>query len=778
MKNVVGFDLNGWHDLAIRNWQITPGEGIEVGGPFEFTGGVGSVVVTLDEDSREPRYLGGIQALIAPHGSGPGWGEVGKDLRRSQVLALLEKPEDNIMALAMALAALAPGGKFTGILSIPDTSDMRETAQEALLKALRKSGARRGLLVWQPVLALLGALKIKQVAEAARIGVINHCEKGFTTQILELRRDDIATPERQQVGQFHVSDLGLQHLLDRAFDEIKTSLPGKQRQAHLSAAQSPWRMALGEVQQTEVMRAENGDWVILTPPTKLEIPNEEPPASIAEHLSSCDLVLFHSPATGHITAEILEWMKILISPPVLALQRNAIALGALEAAQRLQQNQPIYFDFLPQISTIVQNRGGAKNMDLIPDNARLRAGETYRSRNPAQFSLQQGTRSLSVFLKKENVTLARKATIDLPTVPKENVSVSLSVEQKPASGRARLTLTSDGFSAPRIVDWDSAVVQAENWQAIIDAQRPQLPTVPNRLVLPCGMETWRDQPRAEGLARILERNLSASTIRWDELAGKLPARPEGEYAISSDGGLPADLDRKSEADLDQISEHAGADILARLKGTGSVKNDSLRFLTWQFHRCPQWVVGHMIDALMSSGAKHPFRVAGFHTLLPQGVGRTAVNSEDQKRIFGFLFDLLPVNWKKDQLACAAFLLSRNDNAPKLLSRKDVEFLARVAIITMRKSIGTEYTSTFIYAPYLLVGLLRWRLREPNALVAGADPVASDLLNVTEDVIQDLRHAARTQPKLKKYIDILRDVVEELKGQGINPNLLLDLESLT
>jgi hypothetical protein len=293
------------------------------------------------------------------------------------------------------------------------------------------------------------------------------------------------------------------------------------------------------------------------------------------------------------------------------------------------------------------------------------------------------------------------------------------------------------------------------------------------------METWEDQPRAEGLTPILKRNLRGPAIDWRELADKLSARPEGKYAISSDGVLPDKLHGASRNALIKISGEAEADIRERLKGRGSNENHSLRFLTWQFHRCPQWMVAPMLDALEASHLCHPFRInTAATTLLLQGIGRAASEQADQHRSFRYLCGLPLANWKKNHLACAAFLLSRTDGAPLCLARRDVEFLAKVAVMAMQNSLGSQYTSKFIYAPFLLVGLLRWRLKEPVALVAGSDTVADELLKITELVIGDLGSKVRAQPQLRKYHEVLMDVVEELRGQGTNPNLLLDLESLT
>ena len=189
---------------------------------------------------------------------------------------------------------------------------------------------------------------------------------------------------------------------------------------------------------------------------------------------------------------------------------------------------------------------------------------------------------------------------------------------------------------------------------------------------------------------------------------------------------------------------------------GTAENHSLRFLTWLFHGCPQWIVEPMIDAMMQANTHHPFRAnSAATTLLLQGIGRTASGSAEQRQAFDFLLRVPSESWNKNHLACASFLLSRNDSAPKLLSRKDVEFLSRVVAARMQKSLGTNYTATFIYAPSLLVGLLRWRLREPQAMVAGTDSVADEMLIATENTIEDLSSRIAGQPRLRKYRDVLR-----------------------
>ena len=55
----------------------------------------------------------------------------------------------------------------------------------------------------------------------------------------------------------------------------------------------------------------------------------------------------------------------------------------------------------------------------------------------------------------------------------------------------------------------------------------------------------------------------------------------------------------------------------------------------------------------------------------------------------------------------------------------VEKISKRVVLEFRNALGSEYT-TFNYAPLLLVGLLRWRIIAPNALVFGKDKIAMNL----------------------------------------------------
>lgn len=85
---------------------------------------------------------------------------------------------------------------------------------------------------------------------------------------------------------------------------------------------------------------------------------------------------------------------------------------------------------------------------------------------------------------------------------------------------------------------------------------------------------------------------------------------------------------------------------------------------------------------------------------------------------------------------------------------------------------------FNYAPFLLAGLLRWRLTNPTALVSGVDPLAADFLAIIEEVEADMakrsRPSANLQRRRDKILPILQDLKAELLGEGTNPDLLMDI----
>jgi len=414
--------------------------------------------------------------------------------------------------------------------------------------------------------------------------------------------------------------------------------------------------------------------------------------------------------------------------------------------------------------------------NLVPEDEVLPAGKLYVSRTPARFHLLPGQDQISVYLRKETESAPRLARLEGIAKPDKATEVQLTLQQQPVAGRARLTLTSAALPTPHVIDFEAAETQGETWEEIIARHERSRPTIPDRLVLQCGMQVWDGFANRNGLSELLKREAARASPDWGALATQLSARPEQRFAINSDGSLLQALPLDDEATLDQMIDRAKREVLSRLTTRRYRDNDALKFLTWTFRRCPQEVIPHILVAL--DYPDHPFRRRGRLTLLLQGLGRTLRQPNDMRRAMDYLLALPSAAWKKDQTACMAFLISRTDDALSLLERPDVEYLAEIVRTGLERECGGHYTSTFIYLPILLVGLLRWRMVEPWALVAGQDPAADRMAEPLDAIIRDVTGRTGRDPRLVRYVELLKASREALSGGGGHSHLLADLFGLT
>ena len=774
MKKLCGYDLNGWRDTAARNWIVlSDGEEREVPSTV-IAGGIFGVVVETGAKA-DGGLVGGAQASIAPHGLGAGWGVIGASEKRFRVVDLLNA-DPSVAHLTAAMKGMSSLASF-GVASLDDHAGTSELLQERLLMALRKARISTPLLVWRSVLATLFAIEDATLVEGQTVGVISHVADGVSVQRLRIRREHshgrtILAPERRSVGKLIGSRWGYRGL-DQIARTAVHAASSSERTDHLDWARSRGELTLGVPVTSEVVRKSNGDWQILNPPTLIDLSQMEDLPDLRDEVAGCNLILLETLSQGPARDAFRSAIEKSVHGDVVLLTDNSVAEGALYAARRLSNREPIYFDFLPQISTIVQRRDGAENYDLVDSNETLPAGEVYRSPKPARLAIQAGQDRFSIFLKKETIEYPRKAEIIIGSKVDQTVPVEVWVEQSPASGRAKILVHSLKFGHQFQIDWEAATELPQHWDDLLAGFKKPAPTIPGRLVLPCGLDAWNDSPRADGLFTLLEKNGDRDVVDWTALANRLSARPGGRYAISSDGEIPAGIDAASIARLDRLVEKALDEVRRGLKG-GSVGTQSIRFLTWQFRRCPAEVSGWLLDAWEKEVRGHPIFTQGAHWKLAyQGFGRIANNRNLElqaiHKVLGKTIDLW--KWQKET-AAMAFLLSRSETAPRLLTRKDVERLAKRVLREFEESVGSTYTR-FQYAPMLLVGLLRWRVVEPFALVEGQDPIADKLIKAVEKTIADLKHKDRSRP-FAKYGRILEQVLEELRGEGSNPELLLDI----
>lgn len=787
-RKLCGYDVNGWRDGVARNWVARPGDEEEIGVVRIVEGAVLPDVVLAGEGVSQ-RWIGGAQAVLAPHGRGGGWGKTfGVPERRQSIRSLIADETVSSSVLAAAFTGLAQGASHS-VAAIADTAATTERIQERVFAALNVARAGKALLVWRSVLSVLHAIQQGSpqawMHNGARIGIIGHLENGFAFQTLLLRVEtrgstSVIAPERRQFGAQVDSKLGYEGLASAALAQLMALAPDN-RSDHFASARAIGRLAFGLQSIPEPLRKANGDWDILHPPELLKLPEPDFVPDSRALLGRCDVVFFESLTEGKVRQEILRAMQAIFDSPIVPLPPTAVAKGALIAAERYAAGETVYFDFLPQIATIVQGSEGAVSYNLIGESERLPAGSLYRSPKPARLALQAGQEKFHVFLKKETHLQPRKVQVDVGSPSREAAPIDIWVEQVPAAGRAKILMQAPTLARQFSVDWETAEVLDQSWEDLLSSLAMPAPTIPQRLVLPCGLHAWDDSTEGPGLFSLLDVNVRARHPDWKALAVKLTARPFGQYCISSDGDVPNGVSDQPLSQLDELTARALSDLRGMAKGAMTADTAQLRFLTWQFRRCPQEVGDMLLDAWVarSRNSAHPFATsASAWVLIRQGLGRILSNPEHEKRAIDLLLKYPLERWKwREETAASAFLLSRSDLSPMLLEREDVEVLGERAIGEFHEGVGGEYTK-FNYAPFLLVGLLRWRLKSPRAIVIGSDQLADRMARAVERVVEDISQRRWLTQGLERtaqrWLPLLEQALDELRGAGGNPDLLADI----
>lgn len=252
-------------------------------------------------------------------------------------------------------------------------------------------------------------------------------------------------------------------------------------------------------------------------------------------------MLFETLCGGEVRDQIASLVQSVCSKAITKLPVTAIADDSLVGAGQFCQGDPVYFDFLPRISTIVQFGRDVQDYPLISGSKMLPAGRLYRSPKPAQLALQRGQDRISIYLRKDLSDQPRRAEIVLGKPMAEQSQVDLWVEQAPATGRARVVLESRALSRQFSVDWETAEVLDDSWYDLIAGLARPSPSIPARLILPCGMLPWLGKDGRDGQLDLFATEDGIVPADWPKLAAMLSSRLDQVYCISSDGELPTDL---------------------------------------------------------------------------------------------------------------------------------------------------------------------------------------------------------------------------------------------
>ena len=461
---LAGIDLNGIHDYCMRSERLDAPENRSESklsekpeSDFKIDGGAVSVAVRTG-DTGDAEVIAGPQAALAPHGRGPGWGEIGDGRRRIRIAEALRKLEDpdvppegfHADAIAAAVDTLASDTDLA-VFVIPDTDRFNERAQDKLLRILSRATPRRMELLWRPIAVWLGLRDEIEVVRSERqagihVATVTALGKGVVISELQLKSDDwngqeITAPMRTQSGTFCHWGGDQEARRHAVLDAIAAANPDVDRDDIDQQAMMLHSLAAGETVAREVIRNRKGRWVELVKPATLHMPEDSLPEQVVNILHGVEVVLLDAPS-GRDALEALGSAadatgRAIRDKPILAADEGKVASGALEAARLLASGIPPYFDFLPQIRvTAINHAGEVEFTDLIPEGEVVPGGEIYRCKTPPRYHLGARQKELDLYLAREGDDTIRRWHLDLPSPPSQTTEVMLRAQQRPARGWA------------------------------------------------------------------------------------------------------------------------------------------------------------------------------------------------------------------------------------------------------------------------------------------------------------------------------------------------------
>jgi hypothetical protein len=272
--------------------------------------------------------------------------------------------------------------------------------------------------------------------------------------------------------------------------------------------------------------------------------------------------------------------------------------------------------------------------------------------------------------------------------------------------------------------------------------------------------------------------------RQHDPRGQFPAG----YAFDSDGGLPTGLDQSLRRRMQTLLEKLGEHVDEAVSRGDAPADGALNVATWCFRSCPRRIVPHVVTAVadLDGMRAHPLHGPGpgRRRLLLQGLGRIAWTGKEVRDALDALFATDQARWGVDHVAAAFFLLSRTDHGPAMLTQDRTHGL----VIRVCEMIAEDLDrrpallergglSIFNYGPGLIGGLLRRRLVDPYALIAGQSGDADRMLAAIEQLQASIADRLGVLPprlsKLHAELGELRRLVEGAQSEG-DGDLLLRL----
>ncbi len=785
-RHIVGLDLNGWRDFGCRDWNVDdPGLLPDV--PCLIEGGRGSVVVNTDVSGE---WVGGPQAILSPIGRGSGWGEIGLPSRRRALVDLwrefLEEDKDPTIGVGFSAVAESLARQADEVVfCMPDVAAMDEARQDELLKALRGYRRPRPTLLWRSVAVVLdlldggendGALK-----EDMRIALLTHGSAGFELQHFQLRSLPEAgrrlTPERDGTGAVLAPELGLSRLLALAGKAVGGANPAL-RERPCEAPRMPIDLLFADDEPgEEIVRRDTGDWLALRPPVGFTLSNVTPLE--LEDLSA-DLFLLDTPLPARHEA----WLKACL--PNLAWHRaapGAAARGALFAGRRIQCGIPHYLDHLDQIALAVLGMDGPLFEDLIPPDAVVAGNREYAPAPITSLAWSAGMTRSKFFIRKGEREIRRWESPEI-AAPDDAQRLEVHLRQKPAQGRARLTVTAPDWEllrrSPIHLDWEGMALEERSEAEILKSLERPPPAVPQRICYRPHIGLWDGSLSWPRLIAPLDRVDIDDPDSLGRLVTWLRSRRiiEGGTCtpVGSDGDLPPGLDSSMRNRFDEILRQLAEQLLRNIRrNVAGTDNLALLCLTWSYARCPAGIQEELRQAARSG--RHPLlKPPKAKRVVIQGLGRVTTDADALGQFIPHFSAYLNNN---DYLGAFAALVSRPAAAPLVLAEKETYALcaSRLREVLASQLEQKNFKISFKYALLALGGLLRVREVSPWALVADRSQQARDLVNVLEKIASCLTRGERNIRGLQEKREITEELIKYLNGSGGAPDILAIAENI-
>jgi hypothetical protein len=799
MRRAVGLDLNGWRDFAAREREADTDPDGE--GPVIVDGGFGGVIV-----SHDGMTVGGPQAILSPIGRGNGWSDIGAREKRRDLRVLWPAllagaaGRDALRDLPCAADALAVRAGRIGVC-IPDRPEMAEAARHAILNAL--AGPRRptATLIWRSVALALAALDggvLPQPGDGMRVLCVLHTADGLEVQGFTLRaladHPGRLAPERAGPGRVLCPEVGLDPLLAKAEAAVTAANPRfADRPTELPRLPLALLLAEGTPAEPEVIRRDNGTWMLMHPPAAFRLPWNALPA--APVLEPADVVLLHSPLAPRHLEGLAGWLGVT-GGKLRVMATDAPALGALHAMRRIAGGMAHYLDRLDQVALAVLRQSGPVFEDLIPPDATVPGNREYVSAPITSMVWPAEMKTVQFFVRKgESAGPYEIRTWTTPELaaPAKSEPLDIRLRQKPAQGWANLLITAPRWDllrrAPIRLEWSALQVDLRSEQEVLDSLRGPPPVVPAPVHYKAHIGLWNGVPGKPRLRALLEHVRQGQRRSVHNLANALSspyslpttdgAGPSRFYAIGTDGTLPTGLGAEA-AQLfkETIAEIADDLMRRRRRGQGPVNNDPLRCLTWSFALCPRDIVEELaaVVRLYEQGRSHPWLLQPQAVVVVfQGLGRVATDAALLEEMIPVLANGKPLAYRAGALAT---MLSRPAKTPAVLMKLGIQGLAeRLADIIDNLYRSHDFGVRLKYALLAIGGLLRVRELDPWALVATFSPIADRLARRLDKIAQWLAaHPAGANAAAEKRKSA-EETAKLLRGAGGRPDILMFVDEL-